>query len=235
MLHSSTIDEVGMLFYSRRGGGLLYKHDDHSPLSQKGMFTLAEGTVLYNDLTTNHTACPKGCSVASVPIATPLLSRDILLKEDIILYNDLTTNHATHPKGFSVNSFPIAPLCSVAASFVYDEYTKSMWSCGAGGMLYLNGKELTLKAYRAYWAETTVCQESTKVTPVQCYDLQIATLSVGCDEAINVHTPVAEEHISASSCDECSEPTTTIGAVELVIIMVAIVLVLFQQYSLEMM
>ena len=80
----------------------------------------------------------------------------LALPKDAVLYNDLSTNHIARPTGCDVTTVP-APIArkNVSAAFVYDEYTKTMWSVGAAGQLYyINGKELTLKDYRAHWAKT---------------------------------------------------------------------------------
>ena len=75
----------------------------------------------------------------------------LALPEGTVLYNDFFTNHITRPKGCE-DAVTRVPNAAAASSFVYDEYTKSMWHVGAAGQLYNVGRELTLKDYREHWS-----------------------------------------------------------------------------------
>jgi hypothetical protein len=79
----------------------------------------------------------------------------MVLPDDVVLYNDLSTNHFCRPVDSNITGIPPPPKASKNADrvFVYDPYTRSMWVVGPTGLMYDgSGHELTIKAYRAYWA-----------------------------------------------------------------------------------
>jgi hypothetical protein len=138
------------------------------------MFTLPDGTVLYNDNVSaiNHTARPKGCE-------------DAVTRVPMMMINAAA--------GSSTATAPV---------FVYDEYTKTMWTAGAGGQLYnyMNGKELTLKDYRQYWKDynnnnnTVVCQEEEVESTTAAVNVvkKIATTAGVHREYTNCHSTVTD-------------------------------------------
>ena len=91
----------------------------------------------------------------------------LTLADDTILYNDLTTNHIRRPCDPEVFITHVPPpVPSKDRAFAYDIYTGTMFIVNGMGKLFhgvvikregksdeIHSKELTLKAYRAIWAE----------------------------------------------------------------------------------